>query len=456
MKTPTPAAALELLEEIRRLMALNGENIFKVRAFEKAQQSLSGVEDLAERARAGTLTEIPGIGKGISEVLTEFLLHGTSHARDELAASLPEGLVELTAVPGLGPKKALQLIEELGIHSVSELEYACKENRLLKLKGFGDKLQAKILEGLAFQKGAAGFQRLDTAFALAEQVLPALTALGGRACETGALRRRLETMSSLDFLIEEGAAQRAQYERAAAAAMERAGIRLPVVLHFAPRARFGYELARTTGTPEHWKALGSPAAFDAAEEADFFERLGLPAIPPEARETGEEVALAKAGKIGSLLPWDGVRGVFHNHTTRSDGSATLEQMVVAAKKLGYAYIGISDHSQSAFYAQGLKVPDLLTQEREVREVQEKHPEIRVFWGIESDILADGSLDYEPSVLKRFDFVIASIHSRFKADREAMTDRIVGGDPQIPATRFLGHATGACCWGARDTTWTWRR
>lgn len=135
-----------------------------------------------------------------------------------------------------------------------------------------------------------------------------------------------------------------------------------------------------------------------------------------------------------------MRGIFHNHTTRSDGAATLEQMVLGAKKLGYEYIGISDHSQSAFYAQGLKQPDLLAQEREVRELQQKHPEIRIFWGIESDILADGELDYEHAVLKKFDFVIASVHSRFKMEREAMTDRILHAI-RNPATRFLGHATG---------------
>jgi DNA polymerase (family 10) len=440
--TPTAAAALELLEEIRRLMELKGENVFKVRAFEKAQHSLADVKDLGERALAGTLTELPGIGKGISEVLTEFLLHGTSKARDELKASLPAGLTELTAVPGLGPKKALQLIEELGISSLTELEYACKENRLLKLKGFGEKVQNKILEGLAFQKAVAGKQRLNDAFETAEKLLPLLTeTCGTRVSETGALRRRMEILSELEFLIEDGGPTlRARVERALKDFGGQNGPGLPVRLRFAPAERFGYDLAHSTATAESWKALGSPAPFDAGTEEDFFAKLGVAFLPPETRETGEEVKLARSGALAELLPWNGVRGVFHNHTTRSDGAASLEQMVVAAKKLGYEYIGISDHSQSAFYAQGLKQPELLDQEREVRDLQQKYPEIRIFWGIESDILADGSLDYETSVLKRFDFVVASVHSRFQMGREAMTDRLLEAI-RNPATRFLGHATG---------------
>ena len=206
-------------------------------------------------------------------------------------------------------------------------------------------------------------------------------------------------------------------------------------------------MAKSTGSKEHWHALGNPEPFDVATEEEFFERLKLPMIPPEMRETGEEVKLAKSGALKDLLPWDGVRGVFHNHTTRSDGRDSLEDMVVAAKKCGYAYIGISDHSQSAFYAQGLKSDALLEQEKEIRTLQEKHPDIRIFWGIESDILADGDLDYDAKMLKRFDFVVASIHSRFQMEKEAMTDRILTAI-RHPATRFLGHVTGRLLLGRK--------
>ena len=455
--SPSTAAVVELLEEIRHLMELKGENPFKIRAFEKAATLLGAPdfdEDLAARAKAGSLTEIAGIGKGLSEVLTDFLLRGTSSVRDELKSSLPDGLLELTLVPGLGPKKAMTLIEKLGIHSISELEYACRENRLLKLKGFGEKAQAKILEAASFIKSNEGRRRLGDVEVQAAALRDVLSkaAKGARVCETGSIRRKMETISSLDYIIEllpdvKEASLRTKLEDAARTYCSEGGLCLPVHFHFARPEQFGFEWARTTGTAEHWCALGSPKPFDASVEEEFFKHLRLPMIPPEARETGEEVALAKKGALDKLLPWNGIRGVFHNHTTRSDGNATLEQMVVAAKKLGYEYIGISDHSQTAFYAQGLKVPDLLEQEREVKELQQKHPEIRIFWGIESDILADGSLDYEHKVLKRFDFVVASIHSRFNMDREAMTDRILAAI-RNPSTRFLGHATGRLLLGRK--------
>lgn len=436
----TPSV-IELLEEIRHLMRLKGENPFKIRAYEKAARVLAGREDLLDRARAGTLAELPGVGKGISDTLTEFLLRGRCSIRDELESSLPAGLLELTRVPGLGPAKARQLVSELGISSIGELEYACRENRLLKLRGFGEKVQHKLIESIAFLRANRGRLRLDEAFSQAEALGAALVrAAGGwRVSETGALRRRMETLSELEFLVELPADRSALDAAVERFGSTRAGA-LPVRIFQAEASRFGYELARTTGSDAHWRSLGSPDPFEARTEEEFFSKLNLSWIPPEMRETGEEIALARAGTLAEVLPWNGVRGVFHNHTVRSDGSATIEQMVLAARDLGFSYIGISDHSQSAFYAHGLKPEDLPGQEREIREVQERHPEIRVFWGIESDILADGSLDYEPGVLGRFDFVIASVHSRFQMDRETMTRRVIEAI-RNPRTRFLGHATG---------------
>ena len=457
----TASTAIQVLEEMQRLMELKGENPFKIRAFEKAVGVLSALpsqDDLLKRAQTGTLTELPGIGKGISEVLVEFLVHHRTPALDDLRKSIPPELLELTRVPGLGPKKAQVLIDELEIKSLRELEYACRENRLLKLKGFGEKLQSKILEGIRFLDSNAGQQRLADVFEFAERAIvdwhrllnagrkPAGIA-DFRLQETGALRRRLEVLSELSFLAElssdpEAAKeQKACLEKASLDAAS-AGAPLPVRFYYATAEDFGFVLAKTTATEAHWKALGSPTLSKghAAEEADVYRQLKIELMPPETRETGEEVRLAREHQFPDLLPWDGVRGVFHNHTTRSDGAASLEEMVIAARELGYDYLGISDHSQSAFYAQGLKVPDLLDQEKEVRKVQEKYPEFRIFWGIESDILADGSLDYEEKVLRKFDFVVASVHSRFQMDEETMTQRILQAI-RHPCTRFLGHATG---------------
>jgi DNA polymerase (family 10) len=442
--------AIELLDEIQRLMKLKGENPFKIRAFEKAVQALAGQDDLLARAKAGTLTELPGIGKGIADVLTEFLLHGRTSVKDELEASLPKGLIELTEIPGLGPKKAIILIEELGVHSAVELEYACKENRLAKLKGFGTKTQQKILEAITFRNSNLGQLRLvESEIFTTSFIEMAQSRFGSlRIHETGGNRRKLETVSELEFLIESKASVQQEEMSSLVEQFKKKNPGMPpIVLHYASSEQFGFEWARTTATPEHWNAIGSPDPFSVKTEEEFYEKVGLPWIPPEIRETGEEVKLAKKGHLDQLIGWDGIRGIFHNHTTRSDGVATLEEMVSEAERLGYDYIGISDHSQSAFYAQGLKEDILLEQEKEIRQVQKKHPHIRIFWGIESDILADGSLDYDARILKKFDFVIASVHSRFQMDRDAMTQRILTAI-RNPATRFLGHPTGRLLLGRK--------
>ncbi len=455
---------VDLLSELKTLLELKGENPFKIRAFDKAADTIAGLgdgEDWVARAKAGTLTEIPGIGKGISAVLTEFLLEGKSTERDALSASLPEGLLELTRVPGLGPKKAMAVIEALGIKTLGELEYACRENRLAKLKGFGDKVQAKVHEGVQYLMATSGQMKLSDAFPVAERLLPLLAraanegrhpgAGGLRVSETGALRRRLETLASLDFLVETVPGEKttkALAERLERAVADAGAISLPVNFAYAETARFGSELARTTATADSWGALVGGSTPDAAptEEA-FFSGVGVAWIPPEMRETGEEVALARAGKLDDVLGWDDLRGCFHNHTTRSDGAATLEEMVLGAKARGMKYIGISDHSKSAFYAQGLAEAALAEQEREIRAVQEKIPEVRVFWGIESDILADGGLDYDEKWLARFDFVVASVHSRFQMDRTTMTERILQA-VRNPRTTMLGHLTGRILLGRK--------
>jgi DNA polymerase (family 10) len=461
-KTPSAAEVVALLEEVARLMSLKGENVFKIRAFEKAAELLAGREDLAERARAGTLTELDGIGKGIAEVLTEFLLTGESKIRLEIEASLPAGLLELTQIPGLGPKKALLLIEELEITSVRELEYACKENRLLKIKGFGPKLQDKILESIRFQQSTAGQARLDQVLAYAEALAGVMAKkLKTRVELTGAVRRRREVLESIDLLIEAPAAEIAKDHKPSAALLKRASEALvhaknewtgaapaiSVTLDFSSPENWGFEFARTTASTEHWRALGTPDFRAAESEEEFYRSMKVPFIEPVMRETGEEVKLAREGKLATILQPSQVQGVFHLHTTRSDGANTLEEMVLAARAKGYQYLGVSDHSQSAFYAQGLKEDALKEQEKELRKVQEKYPDIRIFWGIESDILADGSLDYPESVLKKFDFVIASIHSRFQMDRDTMTERMIQAI-RNPRTRFVGHLTGRLLLGRK--------
>lgn len=460
-------SAAEYLDEMHEILKLKGENVFKVRAFEKGADAIRAyVEqggDLVSLAKAGKLTELESIGKGIAEVLSQFLLEGKTQARDELKTTLPLGLFELSKVPGLGPKKALILINDLQISSLAELEYACLENRLLKLKGFGEKLQVKIFESVRFIQSNAGFIRIDEALVRAARVsafieIEILSTLekGSIYSEAGALRRKCETLSVLEFLIGVGANATSDFSTAYVEELrekwnviltEKEGF--PVKIHFSSLESFGGTLVRLTGSEQHLRALETitVTATASSTEEIYYERRSLPWIAPELRETGEEIEFARSGHLTELPRENSIQGVFHFHTTASDGSASLEEMVKAAKTAGFKYIGVSDHSQSAFYARGLKSDIVLEQEKEVRRVQEKYPDIRIFWGIESDILADGSLDYDANVLKRFDFVIASIHSRFEMDRTTMTERVLEA-VRNPATRFLGHATGRLLLGRK--------
>jgi DNA polymerase (family 10) len=406
--------AVELLEEMAELLKLHEANIFKIRAFEKAIDALQGVDDLKERAKAGTLTEIPGIGKGIEAVLTEFLLHGKSTEKDELRKTLPKGLWELTRVSGLGPKKAKQVIEELGIHTLGELEYACKENRLLLLKGFGEKIQSKILHSLQFLKAQVGWIRVDEALLWQKKIEKELSTVKGlRFEETGQLARKSEVLNQLEWVV------------SAAPKKEWNDCPVQVLFHVASAADFEERL---------WGTRGS------AEFLVKADRKKHAHIPIEMRESTEALKLEAEGQLKKVIDRKDLQGIFHVHTTASDGSGSLEDMVEAAKNLGYRYIGITDHSESAFYAQGLKADALKKQEKEVRNLQERFSDLRIFWGIESDILADGELDYSESILKRFDFVIASVHSRFQMDRKAMTERLLNA-VRNPYTRMLGHPTG---------------
>lgn len=444
----TTAQVIGVLEQVTKLMKLHGENPFKVRAFEKAQTLLESERGLKKRAEAGTLTELKGIGKGIAEVIEDFLIRGKTPLIKELEDSLPEGLLELTQISGLGPKKAIVLIEELGIKTLGELEYACRENRLTHLKGFGDKLQKQILEKIEFLNSQKGKLRLPDAIERADEILALLKKefKGSEIEISGALKRRLEVIESFDFVI-----QANQKKSKAVSDFEKKNPGLPPIhLHFSNQKEFHYHVLKTSSSSEFWSALNKKNVKlkdqDYKSQTSLFKAYRYPLIPAELREESRVLELNQ-NDLDELLTEKKIRGVFHNHTQYSDGMATLEEMVIEAKKLGYEYIGISDHSQSAFYAQGLKKDALIEQEKELKAVQKKHPEIKIFWGIESDILKDGSLDYPESLLKRFDFVIASIHSRFQMNEEEMTKRIVSAICN-PYTTMIGHLTGRLLLGRK--------
>lgn len=426
-----------LLREMAFLAELKDENPFKVKAWQNSARALEEAAPAAELVASGEITKIPGIGKGTQALVKEFVATGALAEHQALRALFPSRIFELLEVRGLGPKKAKALYGELGISSLAELEYACEENRLLELKGFGAATQASILKNIQKLKTNRGKAILPMALQQMEEVKEELAGLEGvaRVEETGELRRLHEVVGSLDFVVA-GSGAEAALQGAGFVAMEDGFWRrveaeaLTVRVWISAEAEFGSRLLETTGPQSYVDSLGKIPR--EKEEHRIFAQLKAPALPPECRDL--EI-FEKA-----LLEEKQIRGAFHMHTTWSDGKNTLEEMAAGAVELGWEYIGISEHSQTAFYANGLNAKRVQEQRAEIRRLREKFPSLRIFQGIESDILADGSLDFPDEVLADFDFVIASVHGQMKMGREEMTQRLCRA-LENPYTTWLGHWSG---------------
>ncbi|HEX7124431.1 MAG TPA: helix-hairpin-helix domain-containing protein [Thermodesulfobacteriota bacterium] len=444
-----------VLDEIAVLLEIKGENPFKTRAYANGARAIEAFPgDLEAMVREGRLQEIPGIGKALADKVTELATTGRLGFYDRLIAEVPRALVELAAVPGLGPKKARAVYEGLGITTPGELEYAIHENRLVTLPGFGAKTQARIAAGLERMKAGRGRVLLDEADRLVGGLVGQARAAGLTAVAAGEWRRRLEVVGEVPVLVVD--ADGAALERLPALEAVRArGLRVTVE-PVAPGA-LGAALALATGPDgfvfgliERARARGldlTPAGLleggeplPTPDEAALFAALDLVEVPPEWRDAPEALAAAASGQVPRLVEPSDITGVFHVHTTYSDGSASVADMVAAAAARGYTYVGISDHSPAAFYANGVTRERLALQHAEIEAAERAHPGIRVLKGTEADILADGSIDYDAETLARFDFVIASVHSRFQMDRATMTARIVKALAH-PRVTILGHPTG---------------
>lgn len=431
------------LERIAGLLALKGENPFKVRAFENAAATVAGLPDLPALVRDGKLVTVRGIGPSIAAEISALVETGTSPALASLEKEIPASLPHLLRIPGLGTKKVAVLWRELGVTSLGELEYAIRENRLLTLPGFGAKTQAKLAEGLLFIRSTEGRWRLPDAeerAAEVQELLLARTRAAGlsRMEVAGEMRRGCETVSGVAIVV---ACERPD---ALPAVPEKPG-GPPVTVDAGPKETFGNRLLRATGSEAHLAALaerdaagalGSPAA----EEPELYERLRLPFVPPELREGRGEVELAAAGTLPRLLAPEDLRGLFHVHSTWSDGRATLEEIFRRAVELGHSYVGITDHSPAAAYARGLPPARVREQWAEIESLRPRFPSLVILRGTEADILPDGSVDYGDDFLAGFDFVIASVHSAFHLPRAEQTARLVRA-ARNPRVTMLGHATG---------------
>ena len=462
-----------LFADIAQWLELKGENPFKTRAYEAAAKIFEQLDgDLAVLANSGKLEDIPGIGPAIAAKAAEFVATGRIKYHDDLKESIPPVLFEMIRIPGLGPRKAVALQTKLGIASLDELEYACRENRLLELPGFGAKTQARILAGIESLRRFQGRYLLSDAWpvalALKErlQKLPAAVAVE----VAGSLRRHKETAGDVDVVVgaeDSSTIMQAVLDMPAVEAVIAHGPTktsvtlengLNVDVRVVAPSEYPCALHHFTGSKEHnvllrgWakdhgikvneygleKENGERLAV--ADEAGIYSLLGMDYIEPELREGGDELLAAREHRLPVLVKESEMQGAFHMHTQRSDGRAALTQMVSAARVLGWKYIGITDHSRSAYYAGGLSEEAVLAQLAEIDAYNAGNPDFRVFAGIESDILTDGSLDYPDTILAQFDFVIGSVHSSFGLSREAMTRRIATA-MQNPYLDMLGHPTG---------------
>ncbi|RPJ42858.1 MAG: hypothetical protein EHM19_09775, partial [Candidatus Latescibacterota bacterium] len=455
------------LREIADLLELRGESVFHARAYAKAADRIEEAGDLVRLAREGRLTEIEGIGKGLADKIGYFLATGKIPLLEELRSEIPAGVVEMARVPGLGPTRIRAIREALAVRSIEELEQALAEGRLSGVKGIGPKVIADIEKGLRLLRETRGLRLHRPARREAERIAGDLLAIGAEKAEiAGDLARWLETVREI-AIVAAHADEAAFMEKACArfpgAVRDGAILRfssesgLPVRVRVAAPRGFGAALVLETGSADHLRLLERRAAersllFDekglhsggdllpTPDEIAFYSRLGLPPIPPEVREGTIEIEAAIADPFPALIERSDIRGIVHAHTTWSDGTASLREMAEAARALGFEYLAIADHSRSAGYAGGLSVERLLAQKEEVRALAAELAPFRLFHGIESDILADGSLDYPDEVLAELDFVVASVHSRFGLPREEQTARIVRA-VRNPFTTVLGHPSG---------------
>lgn len=472
-----PRTAAHVLSQIGALLELRGENRFKTRAYQSAARAVLDLEtdDIGPLLRAGKLEKVAGIGPATLSVLRDLVETGDSEYFDRLREDTPEGLLEMLRVPGLGTQKIHQIHTGLGVETLQDLEEAARDGRLARLARFGPRTAEKVLKGIAFLRETGVYVLYPHAAAEGRRLLtmveshPDVT----RASLSGMLRRRREVIGEIVVVAEcrEGVAP-----AAVAAALGRApGVRevtgggsaaqrIRLVdgtlldLHCVTPAEFAVALWSTTGSDEHvarvtevaatrgivlgpTSAVGERgAALRLDTEEALFEACGLSYVPPELREGRGEVESAARRALPALVEASDIRGVLHCHSQYSDGASTIAEMADAARTRGWRYLGISDHSQSAFYAGGLNREAILRQHEEIDSVNASQRDVRVLKGIEADILPCGRVDYDEATLDRFDYVIGSVHSRFGMGEVQMTERVLKAldDPHLT---ILGHPTG---------------
>ena len=470
----------KLFSEMADLLEIQGDSVFRIRAYQRAAQNLeSHAEDIAAVAARGELGKIPGIGKELAARISEYLDTGRIADLEALRKAVPRGLLAILEVRGLGPKTARLLYDRLGVDSVEKLEALARSGEILKLPGIREKTRENILKGIATWKAGQSRMPVGKAIAIARAVIEALRAHAPviRIEVAGSIRRVKETVGDIDILVTSPDPGRvAETFVALPSVLEilaygntRASVRhqegIQVDLRVVDPGSFGAALQYFTGSKDHnvrVREIASRKGLKVSEygvieeksgkriagatEEEVYRAVGIPWIPPELREGSGEVEAALSGRLPDLVEFGDVRGDLHAHTDWSDGHHSLPKLIEAAEARGYEYIIVSDHSKSSTVAGGLAPDELREQIRQIRELQKRH-RIRILAGSECDILADGRMDFPGDLLKELDIVLAAVHSRFKQNRAEMTARIARA-LENPYVNILVHPTGRLI-GERD-------
>ncbi|HEX9220408.1 MAG TPA: DNA polymerase/3'-5' exonuclease PolX [Gemmatimonadaceae bacterium] len=469
-------SAAHVLSQIGALLQVKGEQKFKARAYAGAARSLIALDtdDLAPLLRSGELADTPGIGPATLSVVRELVETGESSYLNKLREGMPDGFLDLLRVPGLNVAKVQLIHDTLGVETIEDLERVAQNGQLADLPKFGKKTAEKILKGIEILRRNAHLQRFPAAIIEAHMLLANVVKHPdvSHAEVAGSIRRHNEVVADIDMVVEcsadptKVAASFARSPGVAESKMREdpGSVHIRFVdgthldMHCVTSADYPVALWRATGSTAHveeMNVLAQARGFEIRanslikndgtrvkleDERSFFTALDLEPIPPELREGMGEIETAARRELPNLVTFDDLRGILHCHSEYSDGTATIEEMALAAKERGWDYIGISDHSESAFYAGGLKRDKILLQHDEIDRLNARMEGFRILKGIEADIMADGRLDYDPQILDTFDYVIGSIHSRFSMDGEAMTKRVLTAldDPRLT---ILAHPTG---------------
>lgn len=463
-----------IFEQIARILKIKGENPFKIRAYEKIVLVLENLPiDIETIYRQGGLNDIPGVGEGIAKKIEEFLTTSKLEYYEKLKETIPSGVIELLDISEVGPKTAKLLYEELGVDNIEKLEKAVKGHQIKNLPGMGEKSETNILRGIELYKRRKERVLLGTALPLAEEIAESLRQLKetDKISFAGSLRRKKETIGDIDILVTSQKPEKImktfislpQVREILAEGPTKSSVITKDDIHIDVRVvepiSFGAALQYFTGSKAHNIRLRELAVkrglkineygvFDVKtnrriageREEEIYQILNLPFIPPELREDRGEIKAAQENKLPELIKYSQIRGDLHLHTKWSDGAHTIRQMAEAAKKRGYKYIAITDHSQSLKFAGGLTEERLREQAEEIQKLNRKLDDFTILTGIEVDIKSNGNLDFSDEILSKLDVVVAAIHSGFKQESKIITERLVGA-MQNRFVSIIAHPTG---------------